>query len=231
MQVWSANADEISLHCTDLKLWQSTNSLKDQEQSNVTDQVRYWLNETAFVASSARQVMLLIGLLSFANGYWRLTDRVGFIECIITGRQSDLHHHFQGRIIFADKFVVHRETFTLDSVRYERTYLSLDAADIRIASSPLTKLAISSRDVDKSFVQFLLLNKSMFQMNYIVVPSKRHAFSYLLNVSLLQTHPIGAIDSAIFFCEGQTLLASYPSLVEGNVYQLHIQTSDILKEK
>lgn len=198
----------------------------------------------AAVGSSTENVVVLIGILAFACGTWRLEDSSGFVQCILVGDHWNATELY-GRLVFATKFVVHRETFQTDDATQQvkiQTYVSFSVPDeLHVASAEISRLPLKSDDcIRTELVQFLLLNKSLPQMVHFIHPQKGNVFGYLISVSLLQSTlqsdtvkvkkskkdiPI----SCLFFCGGEALGRSYPCLVEGNVYQVDVSKNDLFQ--
>ena len=243
IDLWPLDVKTIESRCSERDLWESSCPLPFNDKD--ADKVVYWQHEMAAISSNCDQVAVIIGILVFVDGTWRLQDSSGStVQCLLVGDHLNVTELY-GRLVFATKFVVHRETFqtadTSQPVKIQ-TYVSLSVPDeLHVASAEISPLPLKSDDLIRSeLVQFLLLNKSLPQMIHFVSPQKGRVFGYLISVSLLQSAAVqsDAADlkrrrktntpiSCMFFCGGEALTCLYPCLVEGNVYQVN-KSKDVI---
>ena len=245
---WAANVNEIELRCNQLDLWETCRSGTDPGGSNNSSaKSNYWQHHVANIDSQQGDhisIRLLIGVLSFRNGHWQMGDDSGSIECVA----PHLHcNQYCNQLVFATEFVIHREIFTLDSQPLQKTYVSfhqLYTTDLlHVEQSPAPQLNVTY-DAHQH-VQFLVLNKSLSQRIALRYPDKCHVSGYLLLVSLLRSLPPNgnaaktpaanemiddsmeqAPQSCILVVDHSTV--DYPSIIEGQVYQLHLPSHQLL---
>lgn len=188
-----------------------------------------------------------MGVLSFLNGRWELRDQSGSVECIAVDRDCQ---QFRDRCIFTSKFDVHRESFTVGDSTSTKTYISIE--EFHAASLPLAKPDV---DIDETSsvdgVRFLALNKSLPQRVYSSATAIRHVFGYLIVASLhgqsqqtievdrpakrakkeapsdMQTDEEGPANCILLVGHDHPTL-SYPTLVEGRVYEIRLTRRELL---
>ena len=247
---WPTDVNQIESRCNQLDLWKTCRSESDRCNNSMIKS-RYWQHDVANVNSQGDQISipLLIGVLSFQNGHWEMRDKSGSIECV--GPNLD-YNQYGNELIFATKFVVHREIFNVEPMPQHRIYVSLDEIHrtwlMESEASPVSPL-VATCNLDQC-VNFLVLNKSMSQRISLKYPETCHVFGFLLLVSLLRPtcstiqdgtkHSIGqfrknagemdspeqAPESCILLFDHSTV--SYPCLIEGRVYQLHLPCEKLL---
>ena len=176
--------------CNDGELWVTNNiNPDDKNKKETTSPIAalpplYWKHDVAPIDSRSDRISVLMGILSFLNGRWVLRDGNASVECVAVDGDC---HQFRERCVFASKFNVHRECFTVGdpAEQQQRVYISIE--EFHAASLPLAKPdvvdEISSSSTTES-VRFLALNKSLPQMIYSSDTAIRHVFGYLIVASL-----------------------------------------------
>ena len=247
---WAADVNQIESRCNQLDLWKTCRSGSDRCSNSMT-KLHYWQHDVANIDSQGDHISipLLIGVLSFQNGHWEIRDKSGSIECI--GPNLD-HNQYQNELIFTTKFVVHREVFNVEAMPRQRIYVSLDEIHktwLGESEAALVPPLDVTWNLDQH-VNFLVLNKSLSQRISLKYPESCHVYGFLLLVSLLRSAPPATQDgtkhsvrqfrkntdemesseqgpeSCILLIDHSTV--SYPYLIEGQVYQLHLSTEQLL---
>lgn len=182
VEVWPLDCRVIEERCDQRDLWATkANATEPIEPKGGAQKplVHYWDHDVAPIDSRSDRICLLMGVLSFLNGRWELRDRTGSVECVAVDRDCQ---QFCDRCVFATKFTVHRESFTVGDSTHRRVYVGID--EFHAASLPLAK---SDVDVEESSsvdgVRFLALSKSMPQMTHLTNTAIRHIFGYLVVAS------------------------------------------------
>lgn len=174
--------------CDDRELWVTSSGpdVKSNPENNIktaSTAPLYWKHDVAPIDSRSDRVSILLGILSFLNGRWELRDGNASVECVAVDRDC---HQFRDRCVFASKFAVHRERFTVgesEGERRQRVYISIE--EFHAASLPLARPdAVDETNHSTESVRFLALNKSMPQMVYSSDTAIRHVFGYLIVASL-----------------------------------------------
>lgn len=255
IEIWPLESAEIETRCNERNLWIGKNNVEtENEAANENGRKavpHYWDHDVATIDSRSDRICLLMGVLSFLNGRWELRDQSGSVECVAVDRDCQ---QFRDRCIFTSKFAVHRESFLVgdsSSTKLERKiYISIE--EFHAASLPLAKLDV---DIDETSsvdgVRFLALNKSLPQMVYSSTPATRHVFGYLIVASLhgqsqwtmeldrpskrakkerrsdMQTDEEGPANCILLVDQDHPTL-SYPTLVEGRVYEIRLTRRELL---
>ena len=243
--MWPLDPHHIETRCNQRDLWLPNSDSKNEKKSTSNF---YWEHDVALIDSRSDRICVLMGVLSFLNGRWELRDRSGSVECVAVDRDCQ---QFRDRCVFASKFAVHRESFTIvgDSTeQHQRVYVSID--EFHAASLPLAKPDVNidqTSSVDG--VRFLALNKSMPQLVFCSTVSVRHVFGYLVVASLhgqwidgdlppnkrprkdglgyTQSDDEGPAKCILFFHHDHPTM-SYPALVEGRVYEIRLAKRELL---
>lgn len=214
----------------------------------------YWDHDMAFIDSRSDRICLLMGVLSFSNGRWLLRDGGDSVECLAVDRDCQ---QFRDRLVFTSKFAVHRESFTIDSsatsgLHQKKVYISID--QFQGASLPLTPPpdlvgdGLECSSTERS-VRFLALNKSTPQLVYSSTDAIRHVFGFLIVASLhgqscetdrpakrikitnhrrsdIDEETTGPANCILLVSQCHTTL-SYPTLVEGRVYEVRLARKEL----
>lgn len=207
----------------------------------------YWKHDVALIDSRSDRIALLMGVLSFVNGRWELRDRTATVECAAVDRDCQ---QFRDRCVFASKFAIHRECFTVGDVTHAKIYISID--EFHAASLPLAKVDVDIDEISSvDGVRFLALSKSIPQMIYCSDTAIRHVFGYLIVASLHgQSQPVesnrhgkrprkdhhsnstpeadsqGPANCILLVSHDHPL--SYPALTEGRVYEIRLSRRKLL---
>lgn len=247
---WPTDVNQIESRCNQLDLWKTCRSGSDRCGNSMTKSY-YWQHDVANIDSQGDQISipLLIGVLSFRNGHWEIRDKSGSIQC--AGPNLD-YDQYQNELVFTTKFVVNREIFNVEPIPLHKIYVSFN--EIHKTRLMETETArVSSLNVTSGlnqYVNFLVLNKSLSQRISLKHPETCHVFGFLLLVSLLRSAPPITQDetkdsvrqfsknrdemdlsehgpeSCILLIDHSTV--SYPCLIEGHVYQLHLPSEKLL---
>ncbi|XP_046457393.1 uncharacterized protein LOC124204384 isoform X3 [Daphnia pulex] len=261
IDVWPLDPDAVERRCNDRELWVTTTGPggpdvknKIPENNPKTASPLYWKHDVAPIDSRSDRLSILLGILSFLNGRWELRDGHASVEVVAVDRDC---HQFRDRCVFASKFSVHRECFTVEEDRHhqqQRVYVSIE--EFHAASLPLAKPdVVDETNPSTESVRFLALNKSLPQMVYSSDTAIRHVFGFLIVASLhgqseadrLGDDPKrrkkdesvvessqwpssaeGGPANCILLVSQDHPTLSYPALVEGRVYEIRLARRKLL---